>query len=133
VFQVLENGIPDKGALLTQLTAYWFSVFQKKIPSLRTHFINLNLPSKLIGSKHTDDLYGRSMQVRKLKVFPIESIVRGYITGSAWSEYKKHGTVHGMSMPAGLEESQKLDPPIWTPSTKAEIGGKDENITIDQG
>jgi phosphoribosylaminoimidazole-succinocarboxamide synthase len=73
------------------------------------------------------------MQVRKLKVFPIESIVRGYITGSAWSEYKKHGTVHGMQMTKGLKESQKLDHPIWTPSTKAVIGEKDENITTEKG
>jgi phosphoribosylaminoimidazole-succinocarboxamide synthase len=133
IYQVLENGIPDKGALLTQLTSYWFSVLCEQIPSLRTHFISLNLPSKLIGSRYTNDLYGRSMQVRKLKVFPIESIVRGYITGSAWSEYKKHGTVHGMQLPEGLKESQKLDPPLWTPSTKAEIGEKDENISTEKG
>jgi len=72
------------------------------------------------------------MQVRKLKVFPLESIVRGYITGSAWAEYKKGGTVHGLSMPEGLRESEKLEKPLWTPSTKAEVGEKDENISPKQ-
>ena len=69
------------------------------------------------------------MQVRRLKILPIESIVRGYITGSAWSEYSKEGTVHGLSMPKGLRESEKLETPLWTPSTKAEAGAKDENIS----
>jgi phosphoribosylaminoimidazole-succinocarboxamide synthase len=72
------------------------------------------------------------MQVRRHNIVPLESIVRGYITGSAWSEYKKHGTVHGMPMPAGLQESQKLEKPIWTPSTKAEQGEHDENISRDK-
>lgn len=69
------------------------------------------------------------MQVRRFKILPLESIVRGYITGSAWSEYKKSGTVNGMTMPAGLQESQKLETAIWTPSTKAEAGEHDENIS----
>lgn len=69
------------------------------------------------------------MQVRRIPVIPLESIVRGYITGSAWSEYQKFGTVHGMTMPKGLRESEKLEKPIWTPSTKAEQGEHDENIS----
>lgn len=74
------------------------------------------------------------MQVRRLKVFPIEAIVRGYITGSAWSEYKKTGQMNGVELPKGLKESQEFpDGPIYTPSTKAELGGKDENITIEEG
>ncbi len=72
------------------------------------------------------------MQVRRLTIFPIESIVRGYITGSAWTEYQKSGTVHGITMPPGLRESQQLEKPLWTPSTKAEAGAKDENITPEQ-
>jgi phosphoribosylaminoimidazole-succinocarboxamide synthase len=72
------------------------------------------------------------MQVRRLEVFPIESIVRGYITGSGWAEYKKSGTVNGISMPKGLIEGQKLEKPLWTPSTKAELGGKDENISPEE-
>ena len=71
------------------------------------------------------------MTVRRLKIFPLESIVRGYITGSGWAEYKRSGTVHGISMPSNLQESQKLETPLWTPSTKAELGDKDENITPD--
>jgi phosphoribosylaminoimidazole-succinocarboxamide synthase len=129
---VLENGIPDKGAVLTQLTSHWFSVLTQAIPGLKTHFLSLSLPPGLVESADASAFDRRSMQVRKLKVFPIESIVRGYITGSAWSEYKKSGTVHGMPMPEGLKESQKLEPPIWTPSTKAEVGEKDENITPQQ-
>jgi phosphoribosylaminoimidazole-succinocarboxamide synthase len=69
------------------------------------------------------------MQVRRLRILPIESIVRGYITGSGWSEYVKHGTVNGIKLPAGLVEGEKLPEPLWTPSTKAEVGGKDENIS----
>jgi phosphoribosylaminoimidazole-succinocarboxamide synthase len=133
LLKVLENGIPDKGALLTHLTSHWFSVLTQRLPSLKTHFLSLDLPAKLVGSRDAATFYERSMQVQKLKVFPIESIVRGYITGSAWSEYKNSGTVHGMPMPEGLQESQKLEKPIWTPSTKAEVGEKDENITPDQG
>ena len=73
------------------------------------------------------------MQVRKLKVFPLESIVRGYITGSAWAEYRKAGTVHGTIVKEGLKEGEKLEKPLWTPSTKAEVGEKDENISPEQG
>jgi phosphoribosylaminoimidazole-succinocarboxamide synthase len=131
---VLENGIPSKGALLTQLTAHWFSVLTKRDPSLSTHFLSLELPTALAQDDSVAPLFKkRSMQVRKLKVFPIESIVRGYITGSAWSEYEKNGTVHGITMPKGLRESEKLEKPLWTPSTKAELGEKDENISPKQG
>lgn len=77
-------------------------------------------------------LNGRSIQVHKANIVPLESIVRGYITGSAWTEYTTKGTVHGMQMPTGLKESQKLEPPIWTPSTKAEAGEHDENISKEE-
>ena len=130
---ILENGVPDKGALLTKLSAHWFNVLTNKIPSLKTHFISLDLPSKLANSDLAPQYSGRSMQVRKLKVIPLESIVRGYITGSAWSEYKKKGTVHGIKVPEGLVESQKLEQPLWTPSTKAEQGEHDENISPEKG
>ena len=73
------------------------------------------------------------MIVKRLKVFPIESIVRGYITGSCWSSYKKDGTMHGMKLPKGLQESEKLEKPIWTPSTKAEPGANDQNISPKEG
>lgn len=122
---ILSNGIPDKGALLTQLSAYWFELIQERIPDLRTHLISTFLPQTLA----VPQLERRSMQVRRLPLVKLESIVRGYITGSAWAEYCKHGTVHGMPMPPGLQESQKLETPIWTPSTKAEQGEHDENIS----
>jgi phosphoribosylaminoimidazole-succinocarboxamide synthase len=133
LIQVLENGIPDKGAILTRLTAHWFSVLSQRLPGLQNHFLSMDLPAAVSDSHDMSSLQNRSMVVRKLKVFPIESIVRGYITGSAWSEYKSKGTVNGMEMPEGLVESQKLAAPLWTPSTKAEMGEKDENISPEQG
>ena len=78
-------------------------------------------------------LQRRTVVVKRLKVFPIESIVRGYITGSAWNSYRKNGTVCGKALSAGLRESERLQQPLWTPSTKAEIGGKDENISPAEG
>lgn len=128
---ILNNGIPAKGALLTQLSAHWFNLIATWMPSLKTHFLSADLPST-IPSEARSGLEKRSMQVRRHTIVPLESIVRGYITGSAWSEYKKHGTVHGMPMPAGLQESQRLEKPIWTPSTKAEQGEHDENISRDK-
>ncbi|KAL1582521.1 hypothetical protein WHR41_08830 [Cladosporium halotolerans] len=128
---ILNNGIPSKGALLTQLSAHWFDLISTWLPSLKTHFVSTSLPSN-IPSAAQSQLEKRSMQVRRHAIVPLESIVRGYITGSAWSEYKKHGTVHGMPMPAGLQESQRLEKPIWTPSTKAEQGEHDENISRDK-
>lgn len=125
---ILSNGIPDKGALLTQLSAYWFDLINTRLPDLQTHLLSTSIPSSIAQDTHPQ-LERRSMQVRRLPLVKLESIVRGYITGSAWAEYKKHGTVHGMSMPAGLQESQKLEKPIWTPSTKAEQGEHDENIS----
>ncbi|TAQ86623.1 hypothetical protein B7494_g5054 [Chlorociboria aeruginascens] len=136
---IMRNGIPQKGALLTSLSAHWFSYLSTQIPTLRTHFLSISLPASLT-SKIPDalkmQLEGRSMQVRRLKVFPIEAIVRGYITGSAWKEYCEKGTVHGMQIeePEGGKflESERLTAPIYTPSTKAEVGGKDENIHPDE-
>lgn len=128
---VMENGIPMKGKLLTMLSAFWFDILSKQIPALRTHLITLELPPTVgdqLPPELQQNLKGRSMQVRKLRVFPIEAIVRGYITGSAWVEYQRTGTVHGLTVPEGLRESEKLPEPMYTPSTKAELGGKDENI-----
>ncbi|KAK4982884.1 Bifunctional purine biosynthetic protein ade1 [Elasticomyces elasticus] len=126
---VLKNGIPQKGKLLTRMSEFWFSLLPTLLPYLRTHFVTLDLPSSLASSPEAFIYRNRSMQVRRLKVFPIESIVRGYITGSAWSEYTNHGTVHGIGVPKNLQESEKLGQPLWTPSTKAEQGQKDENIS----
>ncbi|KAF2764418.1 phosphoribosylaminoimidazolesuccinocarboxamide synthase [Teratosphaeria nubilosa] len=128
---ILENGVPEKGAILTQLSIYWFELISIKLPSIRNHLFSANLPSN-IPQDLQPLLSKRTMQVQRFKILPLESIVRGYITGSAWSEYKSKGTVHGLSMPSGLQESQKLEKAIWTPSTKAEQGDHDENISPDR-
>ncbi|KAG9886848.1 putative phosphoribosylaminoimidazole-succinocarboxamide synthase, partial [Aureobasidium melanogenum] len=132
---IMKNGVPQKGALLTLMTAHWFNLFKEKIPDLKTHLLSASVPASIASSLPTEvsnQLRLRTMHVRRLKVLPLESIVRGYITGSAWSEYKKTGTVHGIAMPKGLQESQKLEKPLWTPSTKAEVGDKDENISPEE-
>ncbi|QIW99325.1 hypothetical protein AMS68_004843 [Peltaster fructicola] len=128
---ILDNGVPNKGALLTKLSACWFGLIKKWLPELRTHLVTLDLPLS-VPSELKTQLEGRCMQVRRYSIIPLESIVRGYITGSAWSEYKSKGTIHGMPAPSGLQESQRLDEPMWTPSTKAEQGEHDENIDKDR-
>ncbi|KAF2842980.1 SAICAR synthetase [Patellaria atrata CBS 101060] len=129
---IMRNAIPNKGTLLTALSAHWFTILPALIPSLQTHFITLKLPATLrksLSPNLLSQLTYRSMTVRKLKIFPIEAIVRGYITGSAWSEYQKKGTVHGIQIPGDkLVESQAFAKPLYTPSTKAEQGEHDENI-----
>ncbi|GLI77143.1 bifunctional purine biosynthetic protein ade1 [Penicillium ochrochloron] len=129
---IMENGVPNKGVLLTLCTKTWFQILSEAIPTLRTHFITLDLPPQIPESLRPT-LQNRSMQVRKLRILPIEAIVRGYITGSAWKEYQKSGTVHGIKVAPGLKESEAFpDGPIYTPSTKAELGEHDENIHPDQ-
>jgi len=122
--------VPSKGKLLTLLSTHWFKLLPTLIPELRTHFLTLALPAAIPESEHAN-LQNRSMQVRRLKIFPIEAIVRGYITGSAWKEYQRSGTVHKMPIVAGLKESEAFPQgAIYTPSTKAEAGQNDENICI---
>lgn len=113
------------------MTAFWFSYLQEQIPDLKTHLISLKVPDSIPASAKPQ-LHNRSMLVRRLKIFPVEAIVRGYITGSAWSSYKKTGEVNGVKLPAGLQESQEFPQPLYTPSTKAELGQHDENISIEQ-
>lgn len=113
------------------MTSFWFDYLKKEIPDLQTHFLSLDVPGYLDASVK-ERLKHRSMLVRKLKVFPLEAIVRGYITGSAWSSYRKTGKVNGRTMPDGLQESQELPEPIYTPSTKAELGAHDENISVER-
>ncbi|KAI5460861.1 SAICAR synthase-like protein [Mariannaea sp. PMI_226] len=128
---VLNNGVPGKGFVLTQISAHWFSVLSKRIPSLKHHLVSLTPPASAGLTPEEQTLVrGRSMVCRRLKVFPLEAIVRGYITGSAWAEYSKHGTVHGIPQPAGLQPCSPFPGgPIYTPSTKAEQGDKDINIS----
>ena len=124
---VLPDPIPNKGVYLTQLSAFWFNYFKNSIPNHMITIDTSSFPEKL--QEYSDLLKGRSMLVRKAKVYPVECIVRGYISGSAWKSYKKDGTVCGIKLPSGLKESQQLDEPLFTPSTKAETG-HDINISF---
>ena len=130
--KVLRTGIPSKGSILTQMTAHWLTVLQSALPALRTHFVTLDLPPALADAATVRAYRLRSTQVRRLAVFPIESIVRGYLAGSAWASYQRDGTVNGARLPAGLRPFQKLETPLWTPSTKAPPGGSDENISVER-
>ncbi|KAH6889078.1 phosphoribosylaminoimidazole-succinocarboxamide synthase [Coprinopsis sp. MPI-PUGE-AT-0042] len=127
---ILKNGIPDKGRLLTKISLFWFNKLAHIIPN---HFVTDKvdeMPEEV--RQHKDQLEGRAMLVRKAEVVPLEAIVRGYLTGSAWSEYKKTSTVHKIALPEGMQESQKFPEPLFTPSTKAEQGAHDENISPEQ-
>jgi len=127
---VLASGIYAKGEVLTQLSKFWFSLTKDIVEN---HFITDDIAG--FSQKLADDLavlQGRSMIVKKARPLPIECIVRGYITGSGWAEYKKEGTVCGLKLNEGLIESEKLKEPIFTPSTKAEQGEHDENISFEQ-
>lgn len=126
---VLHEPIPNKGICLTQISKFWFDFFKDAVPS---HLISTeitNFPEEL--KEHEETLTGRSMLVKKAKVFPVECIVRGYISGSAWKSYQKDGTVCGIKLPEGLKESDKFDEPLFTPSTKAE-SGHDINISFEK-
>ncbi|HEX6133699.1 MAG TPA: phosphoribosylaminoimidazolesuccinocarboxamide synthase [Longimicrobiales bacterium] len=127
---VLPQPIPHKGAVLTQLTAWWLTKIADITPN---HLITANadaIAEDVPELADTREIWGRrSMLVHRATVVPIECVVRGYISGSAWSEYRRHGTLAGERLPEGLRESQRLDPPIFSPATKADTG-HDENITF---
>ena len=127
---VMDQGIPYKGMVLTKLSEFWFNFTKDVIPN---HFITTDVtkyPAECL--QYSEVLKNRSMLIKKAKVVPIECIVRGYITGSGWNDYKKTGEISGIKLADGLKESQKLPEPLFTPSTKAEIGEHDENISADQ-
>ncbi|KAG5922903.1 hypothetical protein E4U42_005158 [Claviceps africana] len=128
---VMTNGIPNKGAILTLISAHWFRLLSERIPDLRSHFLSLEVPTGVVTGPEANLIRNRSMRVRKLEVLKIEAIVRGYLTGSAWKEYQAHGTVHGLAMPPGMQLSQKFPRAIYTPSTKADAGAHDQNIHPD--
>ncbi len=117
---ILDDPIPDKGKVLTQMSIFWFNTTGDIVPN---HFIDEDVP---------EEAAGRGIRVKKLDMYPVECVVRGYITGSGWKEYKADGSVCGIALPEGLEESQKLPEPIFTPATKAEIGDHDENVDFDR-
>src|ERR1700679_1325759 len=126
---VLATGIPQKGRVLSQMSLFWFDFLSDIVPS---HLITADVdryPEAL--QKYADQLRGRSMLVERAEMFPVECVVRGYISGSAWKEYKASGKVCGIELPTGLRESDQLPEPIFTPATKA-VTGHDENISFDE-
>ncbi len=127
---IMEQGIPYKGKVLTRISEFWFKFTEGIIPN---HLISTTVEDfPEFCLQYKEDLEGRSMLVKKAEIFPIECIVRGYISGSGWNDYKKTGKISGIELPAGLQESEKLPVPIFTPSTKAEIGIHDENISVEE-
>lgn len=124
---VLPSGIPDKGRVLTQISRFWFQFLDVPHHLLSMNPADLPLPPDV----NLDELAGRSMVVRKTTVFPVECVVRGYLAGSGWKEYKASQTVCGLKLPAGLRESDQLPSPIFTPATKA-TSGHDENIPFER-
>ena len=125
---VLNEPVPDKGRVLTAMTAFWLDWLRDVAPN---HLVSLDMADFPAGASEIPDVAGRAMLVRKAEMLPIECIVRGYISGSAWAEYKKSGTMHGQPLPEGLKESDRLPEPVFTPSTKAEQGDHDENISFE--
>jgi phosphoribosylaminoimidazole-succinocarboxamide synthase len=117
---ILPTEIPDKGKVLTQMSLFWFELTGEICPN---HFISEEVPP---------EAEGRGMRVKRLDMYPVECVVRGYLSGSGWKEYKRDGAVCGIELPEGLTESAKLPEPIFTPATKAELGDHDENVDFDR-
>jgi phosphoribosylaminoimidazole-succinocarboxamide synthase len=117
---VLAEPIPDKGRVLTQMSIFWFETTGQIVPN---HLISEDVPAEVAG---------RAIRVKKLAMYPVECVVRGYLSGSGWKEYRQSQSVCGIELPSGLEESDQLPEPIFTPATKAEIGEHDENIDFDR-
>jgi phosphoribosylaminoimidazole-succinocarboxamide synthase len=125
---VMPNPIPDKGRILTQLSKFWFDLTKENVSN---HIISTEVRDfPKVCEPYQEMLKDRSMLVVKTEVLPVECVVRGYLSGSGWEEYRKTGEVCGIRLPKGLLESSKLDEPIFTPATKAEMGLHDENITV---
>ncbi|MBO5398058.1 MAG: phosphoribosylaminoimidazolesuccinocarboxamide synthase [Clostridia bacterium] len=125
---ILPAMIPNKGKVLNKISEFWFDYVKDVIPN---HIISTDIKD-FPEEFQTPEFEGRSMLVKKLKMIPVECIVRGYITGSGWKSYKEDGTVCGIKLPEGLQESEKLPEPIFTPTTKAKLGTHDENISFDK-
>ena len=124
---ILKNTVTHKGAILTGMSKFWFNFTSDILPN---HMISTDV-NDMPKEFQTDEYRGKSMLVKKLEMLPIECIVRGYITGTGWASYQESGKVCGIPLPAGLVESQQLPEPIYTPTTKAEIGDHDEHITLE--
>jgi phosphoribosylaminoimidazole-succinocarboxamide synthase len=117
---VLPTPIPDKGKVLTRMSTFWFELTEDIVPN---HYVSDDVPEEAVE---------RGMRVKRLEMYPVECVVRGYLTGSGWREYREGGAVCGIELPPNLLESDKLPEPIFTPSTKAEIGDHDENVSLDR-
>jgi len=130
---VMAEPIPNKGRVLTAMTAFWFELFEGMVGShlLGTDLAALSTSLRSQIAAQEAELAGRIMLCRRAEMLPVECIVRGYISGSAWKEYKKSGTMHGTRLPTGLLESSRLPEPVFTPSTKAAVGDHDENISFE--
>lgn len=127
---IMNEGIPQKGYVLTQVSKFWFEMMDDIIPN---HLIATEVDDfPAITHQYRDQLEGRSMLTKKASPLPIECIVRGYLSGSGWKEYRQNGSVCGIELPTGMLESGKIAQPIFTPSTKAELGEHDENISFEQ-
>jgi len=126
---ILPTPVPGKGEILTSLSDFWFDKLGRVLPN---HLTGIRPESVVASDEERAQIAGRSFVVRRLKPVPIEAIVRGYLSGSAWKEYQNTGMVCGIKLPADLQEAQKLPQPIFTPSTKAAVGEHDENITFEQ-
>lgn len=125
---ILEQPIPEKGKILTEISNFWFKKLEHIIPN---HFTGDQV-SDVVSAQELPLVEGRSVVAKRLKPVAVEAIVRGYLVGSGWKEYQRSGTVCGIQLPAGLQEAQQLPEPIFTPSTKAEVGDHDENISFAQ-
>lgn len=125
---ILKNKVENKGAILTQMSRFWFDFTKDDVPN---HMLSVDV-NDMPEFFRNDNYRGRSMMCKKLTMLPVECIVRGYITGSGWKSYQESGTVCGIKLKEGLVESDKLPEPIFTPSTKAEIGDHDENVSYEQ-
>lgn len=125
---IMPDPIPGKGILLTQISNFWFDKSANLIPN---HLTDLNL-ADYVSSDDYDLLKDRSVIVKKLRQLPVEAIVRGYIIGSGWKDYQTSGAICGIQLPAGLQQAEQLPQPIYTPSSKAEVGDHDENISFDK-
>ena len=127
---VMPDGIPGKGKVLTQISAFWFRMLEDIVPN---HMISVDVDTFPAEARvHAETLRGRSMLCRKAKPFPVECVVRGYLSGSGWAEYKEKGEVCGIKLPNGLRESDRLPEPVFTPATKEEKGKHDENISFER-
>jgi len=117
---IMPTPIPDKGRVLTQMSLFWFDTTREICPN---HFVSEDVP---------EEVAGRAIRVRRLEMYPVECVVRGYLAGSGWKEYRESGAVCGIALPEGLQESDRLPEPIFTPATKAEIGDHDENVDFER-